>query len=172
MIAIRATGYGSDYDAELECSECGMKAPRQFDLASLPIKRLDIDPVIPNTNLFEFVLPVCKKTVRFRFLTGRDEEDIMLASEKQKKLGFASEATVTTSLLYSIVSIDGIDDRAKIAAFIKVMPARDSLMLRSYISDHEPGIIMCQETTCPACGHTEEVNMPLGISFFWPKVGR
>jgi hypothetical protein len=96
----------------------------------------------------------------------------MLASEKQKKLGFASEATVTTSLLYSVVSIDGIDDRAKIAAFIKVMPARDSLMLRSYISDHEPGIIMRQETTCPACGHTEEVNMPLGISFFWPKVGR
>lgn len=172
MVAVRITGYGADYNAEIECPECGTKAPHSFDLAGLPIKRLEIPPVSPGVNLFDFVLPYSKKVVKFRFLTGRDEEEIVATSEKQKKLGMSTEATVTTSLLYSIVSIDGVEDRAKIASFIKMMPARDSLALRNYIRDNEPGIIMKQETTCPACGHEEEVNMPLGVSFLWPSAGR
>jgi hypothetical protein len=83
-----------------------------------------------------------------------------------------SEAAVTTNLLYSIVAIDGKEDRAAIANFIKVMPARDSLALRNYMKDNEPGISMKQEVTCPACGHSEEVSMPMGVTFLWPSAGR
>lgn len=172
MVAVRITGYGSDYNAEIECPECGTKAPHAFDLAGLPIRRLEIPPVSPGMNLFDFVLPYSKKVVKFRFLTGRDEEEIVATSDKQKKLGMSTDTTITTSLLYSIVSIDGVEDRAKISAFVKMMPARDSLALRNYIRDNEPGILMKQETTCPACGHAEEVSMPLGVSFLWPSAGR
>jgi rubredoxin len=172
MVAIRITGYGSDYDAEVECPECGTKAPHKFELTMLPLKRLEIAPTAPGQNVFEFKLPLSKKIVKFRFLTGKDEEDIMATGEKQKKLGLSSESNVTTNLMYSIVSIDGVEDRAKIAAFVKVMPARDSLALRNYIKDSEPGIEMKQETSCPACGHQEEVNMPLGVNFLWPSSGR
>lgn len=172
MVAVRVTGYGSDYDAEIECSECSTKAPHSFNLGELPIKRLEINPVALGMNLFEFTLPYTKKVVKFKFLTGKDEEEILATSEKQKKLGLSTEATVTTSLLYSIVSIDGIEDRAKISSFVKMMPARDSLSLRNYIKDNEPGIIMKQETSCPSCGHVEEVNMPLGVTFLWPSAGR
>jgi len=172
MVAIRITGYGSEYDAEMECPECSAKAPHRFDLAGLPLKRLQITPALAGHNLFEFLLPYSKKLVKFRFLTGRDEEEIVATSEKQKKLGLSTDSTITTSLLYSIVSIDGIEDRGKIASFVRMMPARDSLALRNYIKDNEPGIVMKQETTCPACGHAEEVNMPLGVSFLWPAAGR
>lgn len=172
MVAIRITGYGAEYEAEVECAECSTKSPHQFDLGALPIKRLDVPPAAPGLNLFEFQLPYCKKAVKFKFLTGRDEEEIVATSEKQKKLGLQSEQAVTTGLLYNIVSIDGIDDRGKIANFIRVMPARDSLALRNYIRDHEPGITMKQETSCPACGHSDEVNMPLGVTFLWPSAGR
>jgi hypothetical protein len=172
MVAIRITGYGHEYDAEIECPECSTKAPHKFNLAALPLKRLEIAPVSPGQNLFEFVLPMSKKTVKFRFLTGRDEEEIVAMGEKQKKLGMSTESSVTTSLLYSIVSIDGVEDRAKIASFVKMMPARDSLALRNFIKDSEPGIEMKQETSCPACGHEEEVNMPLGVNFLWPSAGR
>jgi hypothetical protein len=171
MVAIRITGYTADYEVEVTCNECGAKSPRTFDLGELPIKRLEISPVSPGLNLFEFVLPACKKTVRFKFLTGRDEEEIMATSAKQKKLGINTETTVTTGLLYSIVSIDGVEDRSKIANFVRMMPARDSLALRNYISTSEPGITMKQELTCPTCDHTEEVNMPMGISFLWPSAG-
>lgn len=172
MVAIRITGYGAEYDAELECPECGTKGSRQFDLSRLPIKRLTIEPVVQGTNLFACLLPVSRKMVHFKFITGKDEEDMSATAEKQKKLGLASDATVTSNLLYSIVSIDGIDDRSKIAGFVRSMPARDSLTLRNYIKDHEPGIEMRQETSCPSCDHEEEVQMPLGINFLWPSAGR
>lgn len=168
MVAIRITGYTHEYDAEIECNECGTKAPQQFNLAELPLKRLEIEPVQPGLNLFEFKLPYTKKTVRFKFLTGRDEEEIVATADKQKKLGLQTDSAVTTNLLYSIVSIDGIEDRGKIAGFVRMMPARDSLALRNYIRDNEPGIRMKQETVCPSCGHTEEVSMPIGVSFLWP----
>ena len=169
MVAIRVTMYGAEYDVEVECNECQTKAPRSFDLAQLPIRRLEIQPVQEGMNLFEFALPYTKKNVRFKFLNGKDEADIMTTGEKQKKLGMQSESSVTTSLLYSIVAIDGVDDRAKIAGFVRMMPARDSLALRNYIRDNEPGIVMKQEVSCPACGHSEEVSMPIGASFLWPN---
>jgi len=172
MVAIRITGYGPEYPAEIECTECNTKAPHEFNLAQLPIRRLEIDPVVPGMNLFEFVLPRSKKNVKFRFLTGRDEEEIMTTSDKQKKLGLKTESNVTTNLVYSIVSIDGVEDRGKISNFVKLMPAMDSLALRNYMRDHEPGLIMKQETTCPHCGHSEEVAMPLGVNFLWPSAGR
>jgi hypothetical protein len=172
MVAVRITGYGQEYDVEVECNECSTKNPRQFDLAQLPIRRLEISPVQEGMNLFEFALPYSKKIVRFKFLTGRDEELIMATSQKQKKLGMSSDTAITTNLLYSVVSIDGVEDRAKIAAFVRMMPARDSLALRNYIRENEPGIIMRQEVTCPSCGHGEEVSMPIGVSFLWPSAQR
>jgi hypothetical protein len=172
MVAIRITGYGPEYSVEMECPECGTKSPHDFDLSSLPIKRLEIDPSAPGMNLFDFTLPYSKNTVKFKFMTGRDEEEMTLMSEKQKKLGLPNDNNVTTNLLYAIQSINGIEDRVKIANFVKMMPARDSLALRNYIRDNEPGIEMKQETTCSACGHSEEVSMPLGVTFLWPSAGR
>ena len=90
----------------------------------------------------------------------------------QKKMALGTESNVTTSLLYSIASIDGVTDRSKISNFTKLMPARDSLALREYIKDNEPGIVMRQDTTCDACGHSEEVSMPLGVTFLWPQARR
>jgi len=172
MVAIRITGYGPEYNVELECNECGVKSPHSFNLGALPIKRLEIEPVLPGSNLFEFKLPRTGKVVKFKFMTGRDEEEMMVMSEKQKKLGLPTDNSVTTNLLYSIQSIEGIQDRSAIAAFVKAVPAADSLALRNYMRDHEPGITMRQDTTCNACGHTEEVNMPLGVTFLWPSAGR
>jgi len=172
MVAIRITGYGPEYNTEIECGECNSKMEHAFDLSSLPIKRLDIEPVVAGNNLFEFALPYSKKIVKFRFLTGRDEEEISVMNEKQKKLGLSTESNITTNLLHSIVSIEGIEDRSKIANFIKHMPARDSLALRNYIKNNEPGVIMRQETTCPSCSHVEEVSMPLGVNFLWPSAAR
>jgi len=172
MVAIRVTGYGPEYSVEMECPECGVKSPHEFNLGALPIKRLDIEPVVPGANVFEFKLPMSGNVVKFKFMTGRDEEEMAALSEKQKKLGLPTDSSVTTNLLYSILSVDGVEDRASIANFVKVMRARDSLALRNYMRDNEPGIIMKQDTTCNACGHTEEVNMPLGVSFLWPSAGR
>lgn len=169
MVAIRITGYGHMYDAELECSSCSEKFKWEFNLAELPIKSLAIEPAGAGVNQFLFTLPITKKNVKFKFLTGADEEEISRYVERAKKHNLGGESNVTTNLLFSITEIEGITDRAKISNFVKSMHARDSLALRSYIRDNEPGIIMKQEATCSACDFTEEVSMPLGASFLWPS---
>ena len=170
MTAIRITGYGSDYEVEVNCPECDGKNKTKFDLSELPINRLKIEPLEPGANLFEYELPVSKKKVIFRFLTGKDELNMSVESDrrKKKKLQGDVDNMVTARLRNSIVSIDGIDDKNKIATFIKNMPARDSRSLRKYMDDNEPGIEMKGWLECEHCYEHSEVNLPIGASFFWP----
>jgi hypothetical protein len=171
MVALRITGYGSQYSTEVDCPNCGNKSKQDFDLTQLPIKPIEVQPVEVGTNLFECLLPVTKKTVRFKFLTGADEEEILIVQERKKKAGAATDNLVTTRLQYSIVSVDGKTDKSLISSFIRSMPARDSLTLRQFIDKNEPGIEMKAYMDCPSCNETSEVKMPLGASFFWPDAG-
>lgn len=168
MTAVRVTGYGADYKAEVDCPSCGEKSKEDFSLTELPIKRLGINPIAPGVNLFEYQLPVTKKKIRFRFLTGADEREMMIIAERKKKSGMHTDALVTERLSRQLVSVNEIDDKNKIGFFIKNMPARDSLHLRQYIDKHEPGIDMKSWMECIHCGEHSEVRLPMGAAFFWP----
>ena len=168
MTSIRITGYGSDYQAECECPACGEKGKGDFSLLELPMKELEINPVAEGANLFEFTLPLTKKKVHFKFLTGKDETEIQTIMERRKKQGWSSDSLVTTRLQHSIVAVDNIKDRNKVNTFIKNMPARDSLALRTYIDKNEPGVEMKSWYDCPHCMETSEVRLPMGATFFWP----
>jgi hypothetical protein len=168
MTALRVTGYGSSYTVEVDCPACSSRTKQSFNLAELPIQRLDIDPVAPGANLFEVELPMTKKNVRFKFLTGADERDISVMNDRKKKQGVTVDNLVTTRLTYSIVSVQGISDKSKIGFFIRGMPAGDSLFLRKYIDKNEPGIEMKAWMDCSACFESSEVRLPMGAAFFWP----
>lgn len=168
MVALRITGYGSDYNVEVTCPECNSASKFEFDLAELPINRMGCEPASPGENIFEYELPYTKKQVKFKFLTGNDEEEIQRLESRRKKMGQLSDSIVTTRLQYAIVEIAGVTDRSKINNFIRNMPARDSRALRKYIDEQEPGIEMSSWFDCTACGESSEVNVPLGASFFWP----
>ena len=168
MTAIRITGYGSEYQAECECPACGEKGKGDFALTDLPMKELEIEPVAEGANLFEFMLPLTKKKVHFKFLTGKDEVEINTIMERRKKQGWTADSLVTTRLQHAIVAVDNVKDRNKITQFIKNMPARDSLALRSYIDKNEPGVEMKAWYDCPSCMESSEVRLPIGASFFWP----
>lgn len=171
VVAIRITGYGPEYEAEVDCAACGERTPATFDLGQLPLRSLELRPIEEGCNLFAFTLPRSGKKVCFRFLTGRDEQEIVATAEQQRKHGLvgAADQVVTTNLLHSIVSIEGVTDRAKIAAFVRNgMRAGDSLALRTFIKESEPGIRMRQAVECRKCGASEEVDMPMGVKFLWP----
>ena len=168
MITLRTTGYGADYGVEVDCPACGARSKQNFDLSCLPVKTLDIEPVAAGANLFETTLPLTKKVVRFKFLTGKDEAEISVTQDRRKKQGQSVENSVTTRLMHQIVSVDGITDRTKIGFFVRGMPARDSLHLRRFIDEHEPGVDMKSYMDCPSCYEHSEVRLPLGASFFWP----
>lgn len=168
MIALRITGYGADYDVECECPKCTTKTKQSFNLSDLKIKRLEIDPVVEGSNLFEVVLPVSKKSVKVRFLNGYDEKEMMTLTERKKKLGLQHDTIVTDRLSMSITSVDNITDKNKINHFIREMPARDSLALRKFLDNNEPGVDMTVTMKCTSCYEESDIRLPLGTSFFWP----
>ena len=169
MVSIRVTGYGREYQAEIVCESCNERSESSFDLAALPIKTLGINPVDLGQNLFEFKLPKTSAVVRFAFLTGNDEEQLVAEHDrKRKKLKLKSESLVTSRLERSIVSVNGIEDRNKIMMFVRRMPAADSRALRNFMEEHEPGIEMKAWTQCESCGEDQLASMPIGAKFFWP----
>jgi len=173
MTAVRAVGYGSSYGpVEVECSECNYKdKEHHFMLNKLPFKPLTIEPVKPFSNLFSFTLPKAGFSVLFKFLTGHEEEMISKTkANKKKMLGQIIENNVTEQLLNTIVQIEDVTDRAEISMYItRYMNAQDSKSLRKFMDENEPGIVMKQNHDCPACNHSEEVNIPIGVNFFWPE---
>lgn len=170
MVGIRVTGYGPEYNASSNCQSCGIKNDFTVDLSQLPIKRLNIKPVSPGKNEFEFKLPITKKNVTFKYVTAREEKE---RNEKmlsmQKALGSNVSNNVTSFLENAIVSVGGITDRSKIRHFVLNMPALDSKRLRQFIVDNEPGMNMSCSFNCSNCGAGNETAMPMTAEFFWPS---
>lgn len=168
LIALRITGYGADYELEIACPECGKTSKNSFDLSQLKIKRLEVDPVEEGENIFEIVLPVTKKSVKVKFLTGKDEREMMITNDRKKKSGLSTDTSVTDRLSRSIISVGNVTDKNKLNFFVKNMPARDSLALRKFLDNYEPGVDMTSHMQCPHCFEESEVELPIGASFFWP----
>lgn len=170
MVAIRIMGYGPEYKVDITCTSCEKKNPEyEFRLDSLELKRLEISPVSTGANLFAFTLPQSKAVVEFKFLTGKDEEDIVVTQERMKKMGSENDRLVSGRLKYAVVSLGGKTDRSLINSAIDKLLARDSLELRRFMEKNEPGIKMTQEFSCGHCDHVEEVEIPIGTNFFWPQ---
>ena len=167
MVALRITGYGAGYSAELACPVCTERSKQTFDLGELPLKTLDADPVSQGANVFEAKINE-NMTIRYKFLTGHDEKQISKENDRKKKAGITGDTLITQRYKYQIVSVNDITDRTKLQMFTQRMPTSVSRSLRKAMDAHEPGIEMKQYITCPSCMEESEVNMPLGASFFWP----
>ena len=169
MVSIRITGYGTDYKVSHSCENCTNNNSIDVDLSQLSIKRLKDQPIEHGLNLFEYTLPVTKKTVRYKFLNGHDQKEIAIIEKRLQKAGMVQNNNVTNFLENTIVSIDGITDKNKIKHFITNMPALDSRKLRRHIKQSEPGIDMSWQYSCQNCGHDNDINLPITSEFFWPN---
>jgi len=111
---------------------------------------------------------VTKKAVRVKFLTGHDEKEMLTINERKKKKGLNTDSGVTDRLNRCIMAVDGITDKNKISFFVRNMPVRDSLALRKFLDNEEPGVLMKGHLNCNNCFEESEVDLPIGTSFFWP----
>lgn len=169
MVSIRITGYGSEYEVQSECKHCEHLNELKVDLSGLEINPLSIAPVREGENLFKYKLPVSKKEILFKFLTGKDTNEITKIQEFELKNYNSKVAkNVTNFLWFSIVAIDNVTDRNKIKQFVENMPAYDSKSLRAYIDKHEPTVVMEHQYDCKNCGRNNLSNLPMTINFFWP----
>lgn len=170
LTAIRVTGYGSDYGVKVRCNSCSAFNDLKINLSDIKINRLKIEPHSKDSNLFLFKLPITGKNVLFKFNSIKTERAKQQHIENLQKANLGNTVGyVTTSLEYSIHSIDGVSDKNKIKHFIMNMPARDAKELRKYIAENEPGMDMKDNFICKNCNSHNEFDIPITSNFFWPS---
>ena len=161
--------YGNKYKVDVKCENCNeTNKEYEFDINNLPVKYLEVNSIQDGLNEFEFVLPKSKKKITFMLPTADVEKEI---SNHIKKLQNVSqrETNSSTRMKYLILSIDGNNDKKKIAEFLdrKQMPIIDSIELRKYIDLISPDIDMNQEFTCQSCNWSGKLSIPINFNFFW-----
>ena len=166
---LRITGYGPEYDVEIDCPGCNENIKHEFDLSKLTMRFLDVDPLGEGQNIFDFVLPSGIR-IEFKLLNSAEDQKI---SDEQDKLKRATnsplEKNVTTKYKHQIVSVNDKEEQIFINNFVDTMNLRDSRAFRSYLEEVEPDVDMKQDFKCRMCGHSEEVEIPVTVGFFWPE---
>jgi len=164
MVAARILAYGAEYTASIQNPNTGEFFEHTFNLAQCPFKHIP-DDVDISENSFEMELPVLKKKIKFKLLTGKEENLISTDMDALKKTGVSS--AVTTRLRHTILSVDDNDDKSYINSFVNNMLSRDSLALRKEILRITPDIVLEQEVDVE--GESVKVDIPLTVNFFWPS---
>lgn len=171
LIASRETGFGPWYSAALNCPSCNALNEQEFSLAEKTIE----SSVLPeNVTLLEngnFLMDVNEYdlTVEIRLLTGADEGRITKILENRKKHKL-SGATVTQMLQSIVAAVNGIEDAVVIQQFVDAVPASLSRKIRSTYDSVMPNIKIFGEFTCDNCSHSERMEVPMTVSFFWPEL--
>ena len=166
MVAARILAYGPEYMCDVTNPNTGEVSTQTFNLADCPFKKL---PKEIKENKFETTLPVSKKKITFKILTGKDEVDIYKDLQASKKLGSVSPE-LTTRLRYMITSVEGDESQSTINNIAVNMLARDSMYLRNEIKKITPDIELEQEIEIG--GETVKVDIPMTVGFFWPDTQR
>ena len=163
MVAARILAYGPEYICNITNPNDGSKMEHTFNLADCPFKKLPKDV---KENKFEIELPISKKKVVFKLLTGIEEEQIVKDLNASKKTGSQVLPELTTRLRYSMVSVDGDETQSIINNFAQNMLARDSMHLRKEMKKVTPDIELNQEIEIG--GESVKVDIPMTVGFFWP----
>jgi len=169
LLALRSTGYGDDYEVKMSCPECTEQYPTKVKLSSLKHKGMSIEPDQNGEFLVE--LPKMKAQVKFRLLTGKDENYLNKKVESVKKLkkNTGTSNLLTERFILQLMEFNGNRDKIYISNAISKMPIADSYYLREYIGIVEPGVDMETEFECKHCGHVYEDVVPITAKLFWPN---
>ena len=171
LLATRILGYGKDYQVEMTDPSSGEKQKVNIDLSKVQVKEV-VEDTLNSENRYEFDLPLGKKKIIFRLLTHKDEIDINAEIQALNRLtkGDVVSQDVTTRLRYMIQDVGGNEDRAYINNFVKnSLLARDSRALRKYIQEFTPDLDLTFNFTSDVTGEQEALDIPFGISFFYPS---
>ena len=161
MVAARILGYGSEYTFDYNGES------HTVDLSQIENKELNEELFSNGANEFTFTLPKSKNTLTFKLLTHKDEQNISRELEGLKKINKDSSPELSTRLKYMITSVEGRRETKDIRDFVdNYLLAQDSRALREYAKEIQPDV----DLTFFPDGSSDRVNIPIGVSFFWPSV--
>lgn len=167
LLFLRATGYGEEYPVKITDPNTGDSFESVVNLNTLKIKELTLKP---NENKeFEFVFPISKKKIKFRMLTSKDEEELVMLAESKLKSNMSVSSILTDRMVRQIMEIDGVRDKILIETQVMQLIARDALAFREYYEKSEPGIDTRIKAVTPS-GSLIETFFRIQPNFFWPDI--
>jgi hypothetical protein len=169
FLATRILGYGPEYDVEVTDPFTGERQKVTIDLSAIETKDINFN-LLNEDNRYEFELPTSKTKITFKLLTHKDEKDITAEIQALERLAKNKDTAsdVSTRLKYMITSVNGDTDRGNITKFTKNMLSRDTRTIREYIKSISPDLNLKYDFTSEITGETEALDIPFGISFFYP----
>jgi hypothetical protein len=163
LIAARILGYGKDYDFTY------MGKEHTVDLTTLQNKPLKEELFVARKNEFEFTLPSTDQVITFKLITHADERLIEQEVNGLKKVNKDANPDASTRLKYMITSVGGDRTQNTIRDFVdNYLLARDARSLREYVRQIQPDV---ETRVYPEGGPDGGLDLPFGISFFWPDAG-
>ena len=160
LIATRILGYGKDYKVDVKGEE------QVIDLSTLENRPLDESSITEGKNEFIFTLPSTDTEITYKILTGHDESKIDRELIGLKKINKDASPELSTRLKYIITSVGGETGTKEIREYVdNYLLARDSRALREHIRNTQPDVDLNY-----ILDNGEEVNIPIGIRFFWPDL--
>jgi hypothetical protein len=175
MIAARILGYGKDYEVEINDPFSDNKQKDVIDLTQFGNKPYDGSAQIePHKNEFQFTLPHSGRVVTFMTMTekveGRIKHQTKAANKQGRKTNDNTSRDLTTRLKNTILSVDGDYELKTIINFVdNELFAMDSKELRKYINQVIPDVDLSYEFVSEETGERREMQLPIGVGFFWPS---
>lgn len=173
IVAARKSGYGADYQTNVQCPNCGTTNNTTFDLEEVETTDVmlyqQLDTVERDGQYFVIELPRSGVKTKVRLLTGVDEQRTARNQRMAKKNGVNTEQTLTSQFRTFIVAVNGDTSSKSIANFVDNMPAADSRHLRTMYKAITPNVDMNMYFECDTCNFDSTMEVPFTADFFWPK---
>jgi hypothetical protein len=168
LIFLRVSAFGENYIQPVVHPISKKIVEGEIDLSKLEQKKLTVKP--DENGLFDFLLPKSNKNIKFRFLSGKDEEEINLLDDELMERNKSEVSSKTTLRLErSIMSIDGERDKIKISNILKTLPLLDIRSLNKYITEIEPGMNF-NVTARTQGGESVNTFLRVNKNLFWPDI--
>jgi hypothetical protein len=157
LIAARVLGYGAEYSFKYKDQTLTV------DLSQLENSLID-ESLFKNKNEFHYTFPNSGTNITFKILTQKDEKLIEKEIAGLKKISANNSPELSTRLKYMILSVNGDYEKKTIREFVdNFLLAQDSRAFRNHIKTMQPDVLLKTTTDLG-----EEVEIPVGVSFFWP----
>jgi hypothetical protein len=162
-LAARILAYGPEYVIDLICPKCREQKSHTYDLMKFPkIKKLQEEAAVSDQGTISLSLPVTNWKVELRSVFGKDENTLFDRKN-------SADSLITSQILSMVVSINDVTDKELLKKAVEVMPVKDTKFLRTKYKENMPSVTFPYAIECKKCNHSEELEAPITLEFFWPK---
>jgi hypothetical protein len=166
LIFLRNTAFGAEYKITALDPKTNEKFEFDCDLSTLKTK--DFKLVEDANGEYSFRMPKSQVDVTFKFLTKKQEDELVKISDSWNGNGVAP--IKTKELEFLVKSVQGNKDPLNIKNFVENLPIMDAQVFRKYVNENKPGIDLTTKVKTPS-GDDIQVQIGFGVEFFRPFYG-